>query len=315
MSTLDLSNELIDRIVDFIVPKTHLSFALACKRHLACSQRMLAYHRECSVKHREITDLSRYWSRPGDPVAAYHNRDFVAYHAHNIVKALQIRTLHSLEIRRFHPNISIGGFNPNVLSINFKSSIKELCLRNVRMVSEQHLDDLIRRFKELKVIKLESCAFPATDELIRIAMRYHSRSLEVIHFGGDQVGLGDGGFRFFSIRSLDLPRLVNLRHLVVALQDLSYEGFPRRPSGFLTRDDSGYNEIRAGLTAVFLPSLEFFEVCSVWPGRPIASASCVARVSAAHPALSEISMLDDALAELMEERQPRRLRNLKLTRL
>jgi hypothetical protein len=146
-------------------------------------------------------------------------------------------------------------------------------------------------------------------------MRYHSRSLEVIHFGGDQVGLGDGGFRFFSIRSLDLPRLVNLRHLVVALQDLSYEGFPRRPSGFLTRDDSGYNEIRAGLTAVFLPSLEFFEVCSVWPGRPIASASCVARVSAAHPALSEISMLDDALAELMEERQPRRLRNLKLTRL
>jgi hypothetical protein len=136
MSTLDLSNELIDRIVDFIVPETHLSFALACKRHLACSQRMLAYHRECSVKHREITDLSRYWSSPGDPVATYHNHDLVAYHAHSIVKALQIRTLRSLEIRRFQPNISIGGFNSNVLSINFKSSIKELCLRNVRMVSE-----------------------------------------------------------------------------------------------------------------------------------------------------------------------------------
>ena len=57
MSIRHLPNELIEQIVDNIAPDTHLSFALTCKRHLHCSQSMLAHHRECATDHKEITDV------------------------------------------------------------------------------------------------------------------------------------------------------------------------------------------------------------------------------------------------------------------
>jgi hypothetical protein len=203
MSTLDLSNVLIDRVVDYIAPETHLSFALACKRHSQCSQKMLAHHRECSVKHREITDVFHDFSRPEDPVAAYHNRDFVAHHGCSIVRAFHIPTLRSLEIRRFDGGNGRGEFNPSILPESFKPSITELCFRNVWTVSEQQLDGLIQSLKKLKVIKVEHCSFDKTDELILIAARQHPNSIEVIHFGGDQDEYGDENYHFYTVRSLD----------------------------------------------------------------------------------------------------------------
>lgn len=220
-----LPNELIGQIVDNIAPDMHLSFALTRKRHLCCSQSMLAHYRQCVTEHKEITDVFDDFSRPADPVAAWHNREFVAYRPFTIVDALQIPTLRSLEVRTFRDKFGRGDFDPLKLPVGFRSSITELYLNGVENISTAQLEALIPCAKELKVLKVENCTFDMGNKLVELVARFNSKTMEVIHYGKKQSLCGAGGYsapRLYDIQHLS--RFTNLRHLIVEIPDILHGG-------------------------------------------------------------------------------------------
>ena len=249
MSIHRLPNELIEQIVDNIAPDMHLSFALTCKRHLCCSQSMLAHHRQCVTEHKEITDVLDDFSRPADPVAAWHNREFVAYRPFTIVDALQIPTLRSLEVRTFRDKFGRGDFDPLKLPVGFRSSITELYLNGVENISTAQLEALIPCFKELKVLKVENCTFDMGNKLVELVARFYSKTMEVIHYGKKQSLCGAGGYsapRLYDIQHLS--RFTNLRHLVVEIPGILYGGFKNKST------------LHDALCLVFPPSLKYLKI-------------------------------------------------------
>ena len=80
-SLLRLPAELVVRIIDFIHPSCHLSFALTCKLRHKFSEDILAYNRECSKKNTTCSDLfplnvpKLIRTIFSDPVAAWQIRD------------------------------------------------------------------------------------------------------------------------------------------------------------------------------------------------------------------------------------------------
>ena len=210
---------------------------------------MLAHYRQCVTEHKEITDVFDDFSRPADPVAAWHNREFVAYRPFAIVDALQIPTLRSLEVRTFCDKFGRGDFDPSKLPAGFRSSITELYLNGVENTSTAQLEALIPCLKELKVLKVENCTFDTGNKLMELVARFHSKTMEVIHYGKKQSLCGAGGYsapRLYDIQHLS--RFTNLRHLVVEIPDILYGGFKNKST------------LHDALCLVFPPSLKDLKI-------------------------------------------------------
>jgi hypothetical protein len=171
MSMLRLPTELVEQIVENISPDTHLSFALACKFLGNCSQSMLTHHRACVTEHKEITDVFDDFSRPKDPVAAWHNRACVVYRASSTKKALQIPTLRSLEIRRFDDGYGRASYEEKDVLIDPKSLVTELYFHFVPTVSEPQLRALISSCQALKTIRVDKCSFQTAELLVKLAIK------------------------------------------------------------------------------------------------------------------------------------------------
>jgi hypothetical protein len=281
MSIHRLPNELIEQIVDNIAPDMHLPFALTCKRHLFCSQSMLAHHRQCVTEHKEITDVFDDFSRPADPVAAWHNREFVAYRPFTIVDALQIPTLRSLEVRTFHDRFGRGDFDPSKLPTEFRTSITELYLNGVEDISTAQLEAIIPCFEELKVLRVENCTFDTGNMLMELVAKFHSKTMEVIHYGNKQSLCGAPEYsapRLYDIQHLS--RFTNLRHLVVELPDILYGGFKSQST------------IHDTLCVVFPPSLKYLKILL----------TLTYRNSWERPVPGKLDILDDAIAGLLREK-------------
>lgn len=282
MSIQRLPNELIEQIVDNIAPDTHLSFALTCKRHLHCAQSMFAHHRECVAKHKEITDIFDNFSRPTDPVAAWHNREFVAYRPFTIVEALQIPTLRSLEVRTLHDRHGRGDFDQSKLPAGLKSTITELYLNGVEKIDEEQLEVLISCFEGLKVLKVERCSFDTGNMLIELIAKCHAKTMEVIHFSKDQ-SLCQYGEPNPVPKLYNTPHLsgfINLHHLVVELADIY--------------NHAAQSTLHGALCLVFRPSLRYLRIVMTWEnGRP----NCITGVSG--PGIGEVEALDKAIASAL----------------
>ena len=285
MAIQRVPDELIEQIVDNIAADMHLSFALSCKRHLCCSQSMLAHHRACSIKHKEITDVFEGISRPADPVAAWHNRAFVAYRPYTIVDALQIPTLRSLEVRRFYDRYHRGDFDPSKLPAGFTSSINELYLNGVEKIDKAQLEALISCLKGLRVLRVEDCSFNTGKKLMELVANSHSKTMEVIHYGKNQSLCQDGAsisaVKLYDIQHLS--RFVNLRHLVVEFADIY--------------DRAVNTTLHDALCLVFSPSLEYLKINLTW------TAGRLNPMNNFHgPASGEMEALDKAIASVLQEK-------------
>lgn len=286
MSIRRLPNELIERIVDNIAPEAHLSFALTCKRHLHCSQSMLAHHRGCGTEHKEITDVFDDFLRPSDPVAAWHNRTFVAYRSFKIVDALQIPTLRSLEVRTFRDKYLRGDFDPSKLPAEFRSSITELYLNGVERIDKVQLELPIPCFEGLKVLKIDNCPFDTGERLMELVANCNAKSMEVIHYGKEQnlcrSGRLDSVHRLYDIQHLS--RFANLRHLVVEYADIY--------------DHAIKSTLHDALCLVFSPSLEYLKIVMTWTiGRRFDGLNSRRRFVS-----DEIEALDNAIAHNLRDK-------------
>jgi len=284
MSILRLPTELVEQIVEKIAPDTHLYFALACRFLRDCSQSMLAHHRACSINHKEITDVFDDFSRPKDPVAAWHNRACVVYRASSIKKALRITTLRSLEIRRFDDEYGRASYEEKDVLIDSKSPVTELYFHFVPTVSEPQFRALFSSCQALKTIRVDKCSFQTADLLVELAVKHHGKTLEVIHFGKRQKVLGGSSLRLYYTPHLDL--LENIRHLVLHLQDLyDWEaGIRKWVEPLLPREND--RSLNKALAVCFLPSLQSLEIRMTSVSKP--------------PDNHEIEELDNAFADVLE---------------
>ena len=286
MSIRRLPNELIEQIVENIAPDTHLSFALTCKRHLHCSKSMLAHHRECATEHKEITDVFDDFSRPTDPVAAWHNCAFVAYRPFTIVDALQIPTLRAIEVRTFRDKYLRGDFDPSKLPAEFRSSITELYLNGVETIDKVQLELLIPCFEKLKVLKIDNCSFDTGERLMELVANCHAKTMEVIHYDKEQNlcrnGILDSVHRLYDIKHLS--RFANLRQLVVEYADIY--------------DHAVKSTLHDALCLVFSPSLECLKIIMTWTaGRRFDGLN-----SRRRSVSDEIEALDNAIARVLRDK-------------
>lgn len=291
MSIQRLAVELIGQIVENISPDSHLSFALTSKRHLACSETMLARHREYSIKHKETTDIFEDFSIPEDPVASFHNRAFVAYRAFNIAEALQIPTLRLLEVRRFHDEYDRGKFNPAELPKGFKSSIESLYFNHVPSISKMQLRGLMKSFRALRILRVKSCTSFSARKLISFVAAHHFDTMEIIHFGRDQTLRGEGNHRLYCTQVLS--RFQRLRHLVVDLADI-YR-CTACASDFGLQNETDDVLLYNALSAVFLPSLESLVINMTWNRGHFGDT-----LTPAGPADGELETIDKTIARVLE---------------
>lgn len=296
MSILRLPTELIEQIVDKIAPDTHLSFALACRLLRDCSRSTLAHHRACSIKNKEITDVFENFSRPKDPVAAWHNRACVVYRATSIKKALQISTFRSLEIRRFDDEYGRGNFEEEVSLQGCKSPITELYFHYVPIVSESQLRGLFSSCQALKIINVDKCSFQTANLLVELATTYHGKTIEVIHFGKNQEVRGGSDHRLYHTPHLN--SLENIRHLVVHLQDIYDWAAAIHWSRKKLLSGKGDRSLHKALAECFLPSLHSLEIRITSLKQP--------------PNTHEIEELDSAFSDALSEKS-RLLKRLDLS--
>ena len=246
---------------------------------------MLAHHRACSTEHKEITDVFDHFSRPADPVAAWHNRAFVAYRPFTIVDALQIPTLLSLEVETFHDRYGRGDFNPSKLPIGLRYSITELYLNGIERIDNAQLEVLIPCFKELKVLKVDNCSFDTGKRLMELLAKHHPKTVKVIHYGKKQSLCNEGG-QYSVSRLYDIQHLshfANLRHLVVEFADIY--------------DHAVRSTLHDALCIVFSPSLKYLKIILTW------TAGVLNRMnSQREPASGEIEALDSAIASALREK-------------
>jgi hypothetical protein len=257
---------------------------------------MLAHYRACSILHNEITDVFENFSRQKDPVAAWHNRTCVVYRASSIVKALQIRTLRSLEIRRFDDEYGRDNFEKDESLPESKSPITELYFHYVPTVSESQLRGLFSSCQALKIVRVDKCSFQTANLLVELAARYHGKTIEVIHFGKNQKVRGGSDYRLYHTPHLN--SLENIRHLVVHLQDI-YDwtaGIHWSRKSLLS--GKGDRSLHKALAECFLPSLQSLDIRITSLTQP--------------PNTHEIEELDNAFTDVLKEK-PRLLQRLDLS--